>query len=154
MRANRRIRIPSDSTASSCRGSEREAKTTPFVLFGFAVAMRLHGSLPRGTRSPAPGEDGASRGFQLGPLAATRPHQSAIPAVHHQGSAGHERRVVGREEEHGSGDLLGRADAAERNRREDDHELADGLATFVGDRISGLRVRARSLDEDYELYPA
>lgn len=36
------------------------------------------------------------------------------------------------------------------NRREDDRELADILATFVGDRINELREWARSLDDDYE----
>jgi hypothetical protein len=39
------------------------------------------------------------------------------------------------------------------NRRQDDHDLADILATFVGDRINELRDWARSLDEDYELSP-
>lgn len=36
------------------------------------------------------------------------------------------------------------------NQRDDDRELADILATFVGDRIDELREWARSLDEDYE----
>ena len=36
------------------------------------------------------------------------------------------------------------------SRRNDDRELADILATFVGDRINELREWARSLDDDYE----
>lgn len=36
------------------------------------------------------------------------------------------------------------------NRRNDDRELADILATFVGDRINELREWASSLDDDYE----
>ena len=40
------------------------------------------------------------------------------------------------------------------NRREDDHQLAGILATFVGDHINELREWARSLDEDYEPSPA